>query len=193
MSWLPDLEDTLISVADFDEMGYTTIYGGGKVQIVKGDIFKDKCELVAVEKQANNRLYFFDEHENFNRKGVYFNPAINDPTKAYDHARVTTRSGGGVDVIRGITQIRPKSITNEHICKDQDLNGLIEDKNAEKIVLQMLKHEINNDNDSMINLLKNDTLARDIASKLHSIINQNVNKLEDVDGEIDKDETISDE
>jgi hypothetical protein len=57
----------------------------------------------------------------------------------------------------------------------------------------MLQHEINNDNDSMINLLNNDTLARDISSKLHSIINQNVNKLEDVDGDIDKDETISDE
>ena len=149
----PDLEDTLVSVSQFDKLGYSTLYGNDQVKIFEGYALDDDSELIAVGQRLNDNLYFFDKDEDFLPKK--------------NHLRVITRTGAGEsrndhpnnlqleEKKRKLIYLDPvihQSTKRNTITSDEVIVDLNDHKNS-------TLNDSDHDNDEENNVIENETLV----------------------------------
>jgi hypothetical protein len=129
-------------------MVYSTLYGKGSVKIFKGYLLEDECELIATGYLYNDDLYFFDKTEDFSSKD-----------HKVQHARVSTRSGGGVDIpnkyIESESNKSNKKIDayRQQIINDDVMSALFELPGAPELMIEMLEDNTTDTDNPLANAL----------------------------------------
>ena len=149
----PDLEDTLVSVSQFDKLGFSTLYGNDQVKIFEGYALDDDSELIAVGQRLNDNLYFFDKDEDFLPKK--------------NHLRVITRTGAGESRNDHPNNLQLEEKKRKLIYLDPVIHQSTKRNTitSEEVIVDLNDHknstlnDSDHDNDEENNVIENETLV----------------------------------